>query len=176
MAKNSDTRVKFIQIIADTPFVNHACKKVGISRATFYRWMKDNKGFRDAVSQALKDGRENTVEIAEAVLLKKMREGDLGATKYYLSFNSERYAPRRAAPTPAINEDVRKVLIEAMRTIQEHQPMSTGDREQVKRALRLIGLIDEDDQITDLFKDQYRELLDEQEKLERNRKKNRRAR
>jgi len=91
MARHSYEREKFLEILATTPFINHACKKTGISRATIYRWMKDNVRFRQKVTKAVNRGRENLEEIAEMSLAKKIQGGDLGAIRFYLAHNSGRY-------------------------------------------------------------------------------------
>lgn len=91
----SDIKSKLIEILSETPFVGYACKKVGIARATFYRWMKDNLKFRKEVENAIKGSRENTNEIVESVLVKKARDGDMKAISLYLQNNHPRYIPKR---------------------------------------------------------------------------------
>ncbi len=91
MARSSDERKKFLEILATTPFINHACKKVGVSRATIYRWMHSNYRFKQKVLKAQNSGRENLIELAEVTLVNKVRNGDLGAAKFFLTHNSNRY-------------------------------------------------------------------------------------
>lgn len=92
----SDVKSKLIEILSETPFIGYACKKVGIARATFYRWMKDNLEFKKQIEKALKDGRESMCEIAESMVLKKGREGDLRANIFILQNNDKRYTPKRS--------------------------------------------------------------------------------
>lgn len=100
MALNSDERKKFLEILATTPFLIHASKKVGVSRATIYRWMKSDPDFKQKVDEALMSGRENLVEVAEAVIVKKIHDGDVSASKFFLTHNSDRYRnkPHRSEP------------------------------------------------------------------------------
>lgn len=98
MAHNDDTRKKILEILETTPFINHAAKKVGIGRATVHRWMSEDAQFKSAVEHALSSGRENLGEVAESVLVKKIREESLGAVKFYLQHNSHRYSARQGFP------------------------------------------------------------------------------
>jgi hypothetical protein len=59
--------------------VSTACKAVGISRVTHYRYMKDPE-YKAAVEQIT----EEAVDFAESHLLKKISEGDTTATIFYL--------------------------------------------------------------------------------------------
>jgi hypothetical protein len=150
MAKERDTRARIIEILEDTPLVSYACKKAGISRATYYRWMNDDLKFAEQVERAITMGRESSVEIGEAVIIKKMREGDLGATKYFLSFNSNRYTPRRPLPAPpSLAEEERRLLIRAMDILLSRQPLEKEQWVQIKRALQNTGLLDEEGRATE---------------------------
>jgi len=115
MAKHGSDRTKIVQILSESPLVGGACKKVGIARSTFYRWMKDNPDFRNAVDRALESGRSHLCEFAESSLLKKIKEGDIGATKFFLSNNDPRYIPKRSVyMDPPPTEEERR-LIEMVR-------------------------------------------------------------
>lgn len=93
--RNKFTRSRFIEVLSETPLINHACKKTGIARSTVYRWLKDIPEFRNAVEDTLKIGRENVAEIAEGKLMKMIHEGNYKAIRYYLDNNSPRYMPKR---------------------------------------------------------------------------------
>ncbi len=95
--KSNFTRNQIVEILSEKPFINYACKKAGIARATVYRWIKDIPEFRQAIDEALKHGRANAGEIAESKLLKLVNEGDFRAIQYYLNNNDPRYMPKRTA-------------------------------------------------------------------------------
>jgi hypothetical protein len=75
--------------------VNFACKKAGVSRATYYRWREKNDRFRADSDAAISHGRESTSDLAEAVLIQLMKDKNLAAVKHWLSHNSLRYKPVR---------------------------------------------------------------------------------
>lgn len=93
--KNRDLRNKILEILSETPLINYACKKVGISRMTFYRWRKDNLDFRKEADRLLALGRENVAEMAEAALIKNIKDGKMDAIRFFLQNNDSRYMAKR---------------------------------------------------------------------------------
>lgn len=86
---------KLLQVLSETPLVSLACKKTGIARATFYRWYKDDKPFRDSVLQILDIGRKNINDLAESSLIKEIQKGSMNAIRFWLQHNDSRYRPVR---------------------------------------------------------------------------------
>lgn len=68
-----------------------ACKKTGISRATFYRMKKASLNFTKEACQAEMEGRANTSDLAEYVVMNKLSKGDLKAAIFHLTHNNPRY-------------------------------------------------------------------------------------
>lgn len=60
--------------------VSMTCKHVGISRETFYRWMKEDEEFKNSVD----DIYEANIDFAESSLLKNIREGKETSIIFYL--------------------------------------------------------------------------------------------
>lgn len=84
-----------VDTLRDTPFINHATKKVGIARTTFYRWMKTDKVFEINVNGALQEGHKCMIELAESALFKKIKEGHFGGIKFYLENNHGNYMNKK---------------------------------------------------------------------------------
>lgn len=59
--------------------VASACKAANISRFTFYKWYNEDEEFREKVD----DVRELQKDFAEALILKKMKEGDTTMIIFY---------------------------------------------------------------------------------------------
>ena len=95
MRHNYD-KSKFLEILTENPWISYACKKTGISRATIYRWKKENPDFKRAIDDAIKSGFLKIGEIAEMGLIKNINDGNLNAIKYYLSHNNPKYIPKRS--------------------------------------------------------------------------------
>lgn len=155
MAKHNDTRAKTIEMIAEMPFVNQACKKAGISRATFYRWKKDNPEFREGVDKALKEGRENISEIAEVMLMKRVRDGDINAIKFTLAHNTTRYKQKRPAyPFPPISKEDLDLHRMAMKWVTEHGRLSKELEEKMFEGFHRAGAFDSEGRLTPKFQEE----------------------
>ena len=91
---------RFIEELKELPIVSVICKRLGIARATYYRWMQEDSDFNDKVSIALKTGRENITDIAEGQLVASIRKAERWALTYWLEANSDRYyKPRKTHDT-----------------------------------------------------------------------------
>lgn len=73
------------------PIIQNVCKKVGIDRSTFYRWMAKHHTFGQEVVGALVVGRERINDAAEGVIISGIQNNDRRAAIYWLSHNSTRY-------------------------------------------------------------------------------------
>ena len=60
--------------------VTSACKSVGISRETHYRWLREDKDYKDAIS----DIRDIAIDFAESSLHRQIKDGNTAATIFYL--------------------------------------------------------------------------------------------
>jgi len=67
------------------PIISAACTSVGVSRATYYRWLKDDPNFSQKVEEALRMGRPEITDMAEGQLIKKIQKGDMRATTFWLT-------------------------------------------------------------------------------------------
>ena len=57
-----------------------ACRQVGISRETHYRWMQDDPSYK----QAVEDIANITLDFAESQLHKQIKDGNPTSTIFYL--------------------------------------------------------------------------------------------
>lgn len=138
MARHSDEKSKLIQILEETPLVNYACKKIGIGRTTFYRWMKSNLQFKRDVERAMQNGRFQWNEIAESALMKNVRDGKMDAVKFYLAHNDKRYIPKRAV---FIKEETSPEERARYEWAMRNKPLSDKQTEGIMRAFRNYGII-----------------------------------
>jgi hypothetical protein len=66
--------------------VTGACKRVGITRNTHYRWLKDDPKYAEAVAEV----EEMALDFAESMLHKQIREGSVPSTMFYLKCKGKR--------------------------------------------------------------------------------------
>ena len=93
--KKNPKKTQFIKEIKEVPIISSVCMKVNISRQTFYRWMEEDEPFRTEVTKAMNVGRDSVNDLAESQLINSIKDGDLHATKYWLSSNHARYVRPR---------------------------------------------------------------------------------
>jgi len=74
-------KVAFLDAIEKSLGVVHtACKIVGISRTTYYKWLKTDKEFKQGVGEVS----EVTLDFAESELFKQMKSGNIASIIFYL--------------------------------------------------------------------------------------------
>lgn len=149
---------KLLEILSKTPFVSYAIAQVGISRTTFYRWIKSNPEFKEAVEKALADGREQVTDMAEMKLLQLIKEGNFKAIQFYLQHNSSRYYNKRLVEVPALPHKLKPG--ETCLACEYTQPKSFGS---VKEGVEFVkdlaqSLIELEQQFTDNGMNFYDEL------------------
>lgn len=88
-----------IGLLEERPFISYAAKKMNMSRSTIYRWMEEEIAFDEAANMALSMGHKGFEDAAEGKLAQKIAEGDMGAIKFYLIHNSERYGAKVKRPS-----------------------------------------------------------------------------
>lgn len=66
--------------------VTTACRIAGVSRTTFYQYLKDDPEF----AKAVKDIEDVTLDFAESQLHKQIKEGNTPATIFYLKTKGKR--------------------------------------------------------------------------------------
>lgn len=66
--------------------VTPACKEVGISRETFYKWCREDEEFKRKVD----DIDEITLDFAENQLLKKIKEGSERSIMFYMKYKARK--------------------------------------------------------------------------------------
>lgn len=87
-------RNNLLQELEKSGNVYLSCLKVGVNKATYYRWRKDDKRFRKQSNQAVRSGKENICDMAEHYLMMNVKDKKMDAIKYVLSHNSPRYKPK----------------------------------------------------------------------------------
>lgn len=85
MKKTKKLVNKLLEEIERTGIIEISCEKIGISRNTFYRWMKEDKRFLEQASEAIFLGTGRVSDIAVSNILAGIKEKDMKATMYWLS-------------------------------------------------------------------------------------------
>jgi hypothetical protein len=92
--KTKNEKQLLIEQLKKTPVVQVACEKVGIGRASFYRWKSDDEKFAAAVNEAISDGNGLVNDMAESQLMSAIRDKNLTAIIFWLRNHHPSYATR----------------------------------------------------------------------------------
>ena len=103
--------------------VSSACKAAGISRMTFYRWYNEDPDFKEKVD----DVKELQKDFCEALILKKMKDGDTTMLIFYaktqmkdrtyierrelVGKDGESLVPKQKCDLDQLTEEQREVLL-----------------------------------------------------------------
>jgi hypothetical protein len=90
---------KFIQELTINPFIETACRKLRVSRATIYRWLKDDYSFKRDVDEAITVSNGSINDLAKSKLVEAIKNNDSGMIKYHLSRRHEEYMDKKDATT-----------------------------------------------------------------------------
>ena len=94
-----EQKEKLLEQLKKTPIVQIACDKAGISRATYYRFRKNDLEFTKATDEALKEGLFLVNDIAESQLLSLIKEKNLTAIIFWLKHRHDEYGNRLEVTT-----------------------------------------------------------------------------
>lgn len=122
--KQNKKKAELIEQLKKTPIIQIACEKVGIGRATFYRWRKEDKDFAESVEQSLTDGAYLVSDMAESKLISAIKKENLGAIIFWLKNHHPKYRTKLD-----LNANIRNL----------DEPLTPEQEALVREALRLAG-------------------------------------
>ena len=129
-----------IEQIRKTPIIQVSCEKMGISRATFYRWKKVDSKFNDEVEVALQEGAQLINDMAESQLISAIKDGNLTGIIFWLKNHHKNYSPKLEVTTK--NPDI---------------PLTYEQKEMIRQSLNMafsLNLADTQDGTTDTKSEQ----------------------
>ena len=126
MKNDKEIKNKIVEELKKTPIVQFICQKMGISRATLYRWKKEDNNFAQKVEEAILQGNEVMNDYAESQLIAAIKERNLGAIIFWLKNRHKAYAPKLK-----ISGELKS----------QNKPLTPEQKELIKKALLLSSLI-----------------------------------
>ena len=87
-------KLKLIEMLEKNPIVAVAIQKIGIARSTFYRWKESDPEFYVNVELAINKGVSEINDIAENHLVNKVKQGDSGSVRFWLTHRKDEYKYR----------------------------------------------------------------------------------
>lgn len=87
MARHKDNKKMLLQALEKSlGIVTPACREVGVSRETYYRYMREDPDFRDAVEII----NEITLDFVENQLFKKIKDGSERSILFYMKYKARK--------------------------------------------------------------------------------------
>jgi hypothetical protein len=99
--KRNKLKDTIIKELKEMPIIQVACKRAGVSRATYYRWKTEDEDFSQHSNKAMNEGREFICDMSESQIIKSIREGKLPACVLWLKHNDPRYGADTMSRVPA---------------------------------------------------------------------------
>lgn len=130
---SDEDKEKLFEYIRETPSLLYACKKVGIARATAYRWLESDTDFKEKYDKAYGEGVDTTNDGAQSQLFPKIRDGDRWAIAYWLSHNHPTYFPKHIderiekKARQTVDEEVHELMV-VMRAAMKWSEEEKGKR------------------------------------------------
>ena len=116
-ARIQKQQAKVLEYLRESGNVSFACKKAGLSRETYYRWVKGNEDFAILADQAICDGKSYLNDLAHNQLMRSISEGYFPAIKFQLSNCHEDYHPKKTTSPYRIEEMTLPITISSIPTI-----------------------------------------------------------
>jgi hypothetical protein len=85
-------KLEFIEQIKKTPIIQVVCEKLGVGRATFYRWKSEDKEFSKQVDEAFMHGKLLINDLAESQLISSVKDKSMYAITYWLRHHHPEYS------------------------------------------------------------------------------------
>ncbi len=125
--KQDKLKNSLIEQLKEMPIVQFACKKAGISRATYYRWRNKAPEFAKAADAAIAEGEALVTDLSESQLISLIRDRNFQALQLWLRHHHPKYT--------------NKVEVTGHLNVKE-EPLTPEQEELVEKALRLAGLLE----------------------------------
>lgn len=95
MSHNQDeTKKQLRERLQKSPIVEVACKQTGLSRATYYRWRKDDEVFAEACDEAIEQSAGRINDMAESQLISAIKDKNMTAIVFWLKHHHPTYEAR----------------------------------------------------------------------------------
>lgn len=108
---------KVLEHLQESGNVSFACKRAGLSRETYYRWVKEDEDFAVASDAAVVDGKAFVNDLAHTKLMQSIQEGYFPAVKFQLMNCHDDYHPKKTTSPYRIEEMTPPITIASIPVI-----------------------------------------------------------
>lgn len=83
-----------LEQLKKSPIAQVACNQIGISRATYYRWLREDKKFKKATDEAIKEGESLINDLSESQIISLIKDKNMQAIQLWLRTHHQKYTNR----------------------------------------------------------------------------------
>lgn len=164
-ARIAKQKVLILKELEKCGIVTQACKQVGISRRSYYRWKDEDLDFAEQANEAKQLGTGIYNDVAESQLLQLIKAGDFKGIKYWLErrhpdFNANyRFAelkckmfelPSYDPEDIVLSPDDEQRMLEALGGIREFQRVRAAEASNPDLFKKIVGRDGSNDDATNL--------------------------
>lgn len=124
MKKNDQTKELLLEQLKKTPIIQIACEKMGIARATLYRWKDEDPAFAEKIDKAVREGCLMVNDLAESQLIGAVKDRNIQAIMYWLRHHHADYTNR----------------IEVEAKLTSNQPLTSEQETVIRQAMELATM------------------------------------
>lgn len=114
----TEQKLQIIEVLLKMPVIQVAVKRVGISRATYYRWCEEDREFDRVASEAIREGSMVINELAQSKIIEQMSTGNMAAAIFWLKSRDPKFSDRRTiinefkvqSKHPEVSKEVEKKI------------------------------------------------------------------
>ena len=123
--RQAKDKQEILEQLKKMPIIEIACKKSNIGRSTFYRWCQEDKEFKKAADEAMKEGESYICDMSESQLVSMIMDKKFPAIQLWLKTHHPKYTNR--------------LEISGELTAREEDELSPEQQEVVRQALKFAG-------------------------------------
>lgn len=98
MKDEKDKKV-FLENLKKIPIIQASCERSNVSRASVYRWRKEDKEFAKMMEDALDEGEALINDLGEGQLIGLMKDKNFSAVRFWLNHRHAKFRDRMEVTT-----------------------------------------------------------------------------
>ncbi len=92
--KRDQDKDLILEQLRKIPIVQIACERIGVARATYYRWRSEDKAFKNESDQAMRDGELFVNDLSESQVITMIKDRNWPAISFWLRHHHPAYADK----------------------------------------------------------------------------------
>lgn len=94
-----------LDALKEMPVIQIACKKAGVSRATYYRWKQEDTDFSGKCDESLSVGIEFVNDMSESQKIQLIKEKKMPAIVWWDKHNNPKYGAKRMLKRSRVSQE-----------------------------------------------------------------------